>query len=343
METSSSLAATWSPKTVGGEQRQQEPPRAGTLEHMNSETPDAPLLANTDSALARPLPAALAGARADLLVAAYDLLAIPETALTLPWTWIGGSEQEVRYGAYRAAEALEEAEIEARTAASVADASERRAARLIGPSSAARWDLHGLLLPLDDGLLDADPGDGEWSIRLVLGHTISGQRGYGWATAWWQAQGYDPADPGLPAGAPEWLWAAMPDEATTEAEGSIGDLRTRLDATLDLSTERLAGLPDDRIDLGSRWSGFPVTIGFRFGRWGSHIREHTIQVEKALALLGHTPTEPARLVRNMLAAYGRAEAVVFGREGVDDAVARVARGAAEAKQAIRSAGEAAGA
>lgn len=310
---------------------------------MTDETPDAPLLEHTDPSLARPLPPALLGARADLIAAAHDLLATPEAALTLPWAWIGGSEEEVRYGAYRAAEALEEAEVEARVATSAADQTEWRAARRIGPSTAARWDLLGLLLPLEDRLLDADPGDNEWTIRLVLGHTISAQRAYAWGTAWWQAQGHDITDRELPPGVPEEIWVTLPDEATTETVGSIADLRARLDATLDLSTERLAGLPDDRIDLGSRWSGFPVTIGFRLGRWGSHIREHTVQVEKTLALLGHTPNEPARLVRNMLAAYGRAEAVVFGRHDVDDAVARLVRGAAEARQAVRSAKDAAGA
>jgi hypothetical protein len=110
-----------------------------------------------------------------------------------------------------------------------------------------------------------------------------------------------------------------------------------------MSAERMAGLPDDRLDLGSAWSGFHVSIGFRLGRWASHIREHTIQVEKTYALIGHVPSEPARLVRHVLAGYGRAEAVVFGRQGVDEAVERVARGAAEAREAVRAAREAAGA
>jgi hypothetical protein len=44
----------------------------------------------------------------------------------------------------------------------------------------------------------------------------------------------------------------------------------------------------------------------------------------------------------MLSAYGRAEAVVFGRQGVDDAVDRVVHGAEEARQAVHSAREAAG-
>jgi hypothetical protein len=309
---------------------------------MTSDTLDAPLLERTDPSLARPLPPALVGARADVIAAARDLLAIPEAALARPWAWIGGGEDEVRYGAYRAAEALELAEIDARAAASAQDAGERDAARVIGPSTAARWDLHGLLVPLDDELLDADPGGGEWSIRLVLGHIIGGQRAYAWGTAWWLEQGYEVTNLDRPTSLPESFWATIPDEATTEAEGSVDELRTRLDGNLDLSMERFAGLPDDRVGLGARWSGFPVTIGFRFGRWGSHIREHAIQVEKTFAMLGHTPTEPARLVRNLLAAYGRAEAVVFGREGVDDAVDRVVQGAAEARQAVHEAREAAG-
>lgn len=136
---------------------------------------------------------------------------------------------------------------------------------------------------------------------------------------------------------PESFWDAMPDDATAEAVGTFDDLRGRLDAILDLGMERLAGLPDDRLALPTRWSGFPVTLGFRIGRWSSHIREHTIQVEKTLAMLGHVPTEPARLARHLLAAYGRAEAAVFGRLGVDEAVARIAQGAAEARVAVRSA------
>ena len=308
---------------------------------MTTSIVDAPLLDNTDEALARPPSPSLERARSDIVAAAVDLLAIPEVALTNPWTWKGGSEEEVRYGAYRAAEALEQAEVEARSMVASTEADAGRAERIIGPATAARWDLHGLLLPLDEALLDADPGGGEWSIRLVLGHVISSQRAYGWGSAWWLRHPHAADDPTLPKSLPEAFWAGLPDEATTEAEGSVTDLRARFDAILDLSAERLAGTPDDRLELGARWSGFPVTIGFRLARWSSHIREHGIQIEKTFAMLGHAPTEPARLVRNLLAAYGRAEAVAYGRLAVDQAADRVAAGAAEARQAIRAAREAA--
>jgi DinB superfamily len=308
---------------------------------MTTTTIDPFLLDATEDAWARPLPADLAAARTEVVAAARDLLDIPEAALVKPWAWKGGSEEEVRYGAYRAAEALELAELEARAMLGPSEAREREAARRIGPLTATRWDLHGVLLPLDDALLDADPGGGEWSIRLTLGHVIAGQRGYGWGSAWWQGQGYAADDPALPARAPESLWEDLPDEATTEAEGTVEELRARLDHVCDMTVERLAGMPDDRVDAGARWAGFSVTIGFRFGRWSSHVREHTIQVEKTFAMLGHEPDEPARLVRNLLAAYGRAESAVYGRAGTDDAVARILAGAREARAATSAARDAA--
>lgn len=304
---------------------------------------DAPFLDRTDAALARPLHSAIAGARADVRTAAQHLRAIGDDALAKPWGWIGGSEEEIRYGAYRAGEALELAEIEARSALATADGDETDAARILGPATAARWDLHGLLAGLPEELLDADPGGGEWTIRLTLGHVINGQRGYAWGTAWWLDNPHD--DRGtVPSATPDELWETFPDEATTEAEGTLDDLRARLDGVLDLAAERLAGVPNERLRLLARWSGFIVTVGFRLGRWSSHIREHTIQIEKTLAMLGHGRDESERLGRLVLAAYGRAESAVFGRAagpGLDTAAGRVAEAAEEAREATAAARDAA--
>ena len=299
-------------------------------------TIETPFLDTTDPALARPLPTALAQARVDVLEAAAILLGIPEGDLIKPWPWKGDSQEEVRYGAYRAAEALELGEIEARTLMTAGDASETDTARRIGPATAARWDLHGLLLPLGDGDLDAGPGGGEWPIRTVLGHAAASQYGYAMGSAWWDAQGYRLDDPTLPAHIPDGIIEWLEDEGP-QSLGSLSDVRGRLDAYLDLTAERLAGMPDERSARAARWSGFAVPIAFRFGRMASHLREHTIQVEKTLVMLGRERPEPARLVRNLLAAYGRAESTVFGRRNADAAAQRIERRAAEALDAVRSA------
>jgi hypothetical protein len=56
-----------------------------------------------------------------------------------------------------------------------------------------------------------------------------------------------------------------------------------------------------------------VAIDFRLGRYGSHIREHTIQIDKTLDLLGRRPSEVERLVRLILETYGQLEAEFAGR------------------------------
>jgi hypothetical protein len=308
---------------------------------MSISTADAPLLRHTSPELARTLPDAIREARADLPAIVADILAIPESALERDWAWIGGGEGDVRYGIYRVHELFERAEVEASPRLRTSDRDGGVAAAIIGPATAARWDLHGLLAPLTDVEIDADPGGGEWSIRLTLGHAVNAQRAYGWSTAWWQERGFALDDPDLPPSVGDEFFADLPDEETTEAAGSLDDIRSRLDEILDLSAERLAGTPDDRLGYGARWSGFPVSVSFRLGRWSSHIREHTIQIEKTLVTLGRVPTEPERLARLTLAAYGRAEAVVFGQPDADTAAGIIRAAVGEACDTIADARRAA--
>jgi hypothetical protein len=261
-----------------------------------------------------PLPDEVLAARAAVAAAAVAYVTVADDRLERPWAW-RGAEADIRYGLYHGAELLEAATA---VAARVIDAAVREgrldppapAAGRIAPATLARWDLHGLLAGLDDASLDADPGGGEWTVRQTLGHVVAGQRGYGWYSAWWLSQtGADPFPTAVPASVAD----RMPDEHGSEMAGSLDDIRARLDATLDDSTARLGSLDDAELAARARWAGIPVDIGFRLGRWGSHIREHTIQVEKTLAMLGRQPSEVERVVRTILAAYGRLEAVVFAR------------------------------
>jgi hypothetical protein len=54
-----------------------------------------------------------------------------------------------------------------------------------------------------------------------------------------------------------------------------------------------------------------VTLGFRTHRWGAHLEEHTLQVEKTLAMLGAPVPETARLHRLLCRAWGDLEALVL--------------------------------
>src|SRR5512132_295174 len=109
---------------------------------MSISIADAPLLRHTDDELARPLPDAIRDTRAMLPAIVADILAIPESALPRDWEWIGGGEGDVRYGIYRLHELFERAEIAASRQLGRSGRDGGFAAAIIGPATAARWDLH---------------------------------------------------------------------------------------------------------------------------------------------------------------------------------------------------------
>jgi hypothetical protein len=304
--------------------------RARTLAGMT--TPGAgDLLASLTHGIApRPLPRALHPARADVLAAVRNLATVADDRLVKPWSWIGGSQEELRYGFYRIAESFDLAAIEAADAFRAAGIERGRAGDLIALATAARWQLNGVLETVPDRDFAADPGGGEWSIRQTVGHMISSQRGYSVGTSWWVSKRHAANDPPLPSQVPDELWNALPTEED-DGTGTAPEVRDLFDGLLDRSAERLAGLDRTSLGYGARWSGFAVDVGFRLGRWSSHIREHTIQVEKTLVLLGRETTEVQRLIRGVLSAWGRAEAVVFGAPDADDAAAILAAAAANAR------------
>ena len=288
-----------------------------------------PLRQLVDPGYARPLPAALATGRRDLLAAVRELRAITDADLIRPWPWKGGSEEELRYGFYRIAESFELAGIEAQAKLRSAGVARGKTADRIAPVTAARWDLQGLLLTLPDATWDADPGGEEWTIRRTMAHVIQSQRYYGVGTAWWQGQAYAADDPELPAAVPDPVYGDLPSEEA-EAEGTPAEVRDRLDDVIDRSSAALGGLPIEGLAAGARWSGFAVDVDFRLGRWSSHLREHTVQVEKTLVMIGHRPTEVDRLIRLVVAAWGRAEAEVYGASNAEagaDELAAAASGA----------------
>jgi hypothetical protein len=242
--------------------------------------------------------------RATLATALADFTAVPDDALERPWPWRGG-EADVRYGFYRCYELLEETRARVRPLLAAALTKEPPARALVASATVARWELHGLLAGLDDADLDADPGNHEWTLRQTLGHIVGGQRAYGWFTAWRLDQPKLPPEQ-FPPSVPDELGDVLPDE-TLEGAGRLDEIRTRLDAILDDSAGALGGLDHDEMAAGARWSGVEVTVGFRLGRWSSHIREHTVQLHKTLAMIGRPRREVEYLVGLIGAAYGRLE------------------------------------
>jgi hypothetical protein len=288
-----------------------------------------------------PITAPVRRARADIRAAIADVVAVPDDALERPWRWHADDpgDLDVRYGLYRLHESLEESA--AAVAASRTDGVAGPAVPLLAASGAARWELNGALAGLPDDAWDADPGGGEWTVRRTVAHVISAQRAYGWTTAWFLHRAGE-ADAGEYA--PEGALPPEPEEAS-EADGSVVDVIARLDDLVDQAIETLAGLDAAGLAAPGRWSGIPITVVFRINRLGSHIREHTIQVDKTVAMLGRPVHEADRIARLVLGSYGRLEALVVGRHSgsADADLALVETAAREAALSAADARAAAGA
>jgi len=257
-----------------------------------------------------PLPAALVRARAGLARSTPLFLSIPDSELEREWGWTGEGEGDIRSAFYIAMQAFESAA--GQVTRSLAGSAVGPAAGSIGAATEARWDLQGLLASLTDESLDDEPGGGDWTIRRTLAHAISSQRAYAWFSAWWMSRRDAPDYP-----------LSVPDDLAEQfdadispierlAEGSLAEVRARLDAFLDLSRELWLESSEDDLSVRARWMGFPVTTGFRVGRWSTHIQEHTVQVEKTLVLLDRAPTEVERMVRLLYRAFGRMESAAWG-------------------------------
>ena len=60
-----------------------------------------------------------------------------------------------------------------------------------------------------------------------------------------------------------------------------------------------------------------MPLEFRLHRFSSHMRQHTIQVEKTLVMLGCPPSETWRLLRIIYSALAAVESVTIGDESFD--------------------------
>lgn len=284
--------------------------------------------------MASPTTTDLATARGHFERALGDLLSVGEATLDAPWDWAGHGEVDRRYGFFRILE-----DLDATTARLDAVGGGRPVHEaIVAPATVARWELNGLVATLTEADLDADPGRGEWTVRQTIAHIIGSQHGYAVYNDWWRQQAIRTSEESLPY-APDGLDDPAWDEAIA-AHGTPDDIRGRLHVVVDDAAALTSDLTDDDLALVARWSGLPVTLAFRQGRWASHITEHTVQVDKTLMWLGRQPSEVERLVRQLSAAWGRLEARVWPRARDEGAVAiavDAARRAAETAASVRAA------
>lgn len=194
--------------------------------------------------------------------------------------------------------------------ARVATAPSTTAQRVLAQHHVAWRDVTGALAGVGDEELDREPAEGEWPLRTVFEHLMGAELGFLLQIEWAIAR----RDSGEPFPVP------MPREGEAlrrynaiDVSGSLADILGRYDALHREIIAYCAPLSDADLDTPSVWwEEYTIPVRFRMQRWDAHLREHTIQVDKTLAGIGHAAREAERLVRLIHGALGECEGALIG-------------------------------
>jgi len=195
-------------------------------------------------------------------------------------------------------------------------------------------DLAGVVAGVRTEDLDRAPAEGEWPLREALVHMIGAEHGF-LSVSKIALNRHRAGKPDEPSDE-EWNTARAPyAEARKASEAAIraGDLAQIRDAfaTIHIRVLReLADITDTEIELPAWFWDGPMPLRFRLHRFEEHLRQHTIQLDKTLAVI-RPPTEAHRLIRNI---YNALADVEMASEPAEDLRAPVAATIVERAAAI---------
>lgn len=243
---------------------------------------------------------------------------LQDQALDREWAW-QDYDEGVRFAFFRNYEDLctLAARLEAGRSAPFSEAQ-----RILAQYHGAYRDLQALLLGIDDDLAMQEPAEGEWPLSNVLVHMIQAE-GTFFAIVYYTLERQRSTDASpleMPDEAWDAFWASDPFEQLKE-KGRFSELLAYYDQLHHRVLKAFAGIKDDELQLPVVfWESTPMPVRFRLHRFDSHMRQHTIQVQKTLDMLGRRPNEARRLLRLIYNALAKVESTRLGddKSGEED-------------------------
>ena len=240
---------------------------------------------------------------------------VPDSALAREWAWGAYDSEGVRFAFFRTYEELCELATKIAAERLAHGPAVSTAQRILAQYHAAYRDLQAALLGIEADEAGRAPAEGEWSPRRVVAHIVGADLGF-FGVIRYALDRHRSGD-GRPAEVPDEAWDAMlgEDEASIVAkldgplEGILSYHETLHERVLrefsDISEEELAA-------PSIYWEGYEMSLRFRLHRFDSHLRQHTVQIDKTLEDIGHRPNEARRLLRLIYAALAEAEGATIG-------------------------------
>lgn len=239
----------------------------------------------------------------------------PDADLEQAWAWNEYDSEGIRFAFFRTYEELRElaVRIEAERAGSRRPLTS--AQRILGRYQAAYRDLQSVLLGVAPDQMNQAPGGKEWTIRRVLAHVMSTDVNF-YVVVRYALDGYR-ANDGRPRVTPDDTWneiVGMEDDPLKALFDGSAEAILAYHAGLNQRIlVEFAGITQEELSAPSRyWESYDLDLRFRLHRFESHLRQHTIQVEKTLAATGAARTEVGQLARMLYRGLADVEASLIG-------------------------------
>ena len=241
----------------------------------------------------------------------------PDADLAKEWSW-REYDEGLRVAFFRTYEELRELAVILAAERAARGAPPTQAQRVLTQYHLAHRDLDAVLLAADDAALDREPAEGEWALREVIQHMVRADVGFRSVVRF----GLGSARAGeAPVRLPEeeWLASVRPDQVAAEAalSGSLADIIAYHGGLHASILQEFATITDEELAAPSYfWESELMPLRFRLHRFDAHLRQHTIQAEKTLEMIGRPATEALRLLRLIYAALAEVEGALIGAEAV---------------------------
>jgi uncharacterized damage-inducible protein DinB len=243
---------------------------------------------------------------------------ISDLDLEKPWAWHSYDSEGVRFAFFRTFENLQELAVRL---GRVRSNPPTEAQRILGQYHSAYRDLDAALYRIEPEFHEKPPAEEEWTLRRTLAHIVAADLGFfvrvKFALDRYREDGSGPTE------IPDEVWEGIAgeDDDSYKAlmESSLENLQEYHQGLHNRILTDFEDIEDKLLELPSQyWENEEMSIRFRLHRFESHMRQHTIQIDKSLVLLGIPPSETRRLTRMIFNALGNAESALIGPKDARD-------------------------
>jgi hypothetical protein len=246
---------------------------------------------------------------------AQETHGVGDKDLERAWAWGSYDSEGIRFAFFRTFEQLRQLAVELGQARTRRELAISEAQHVLAQYHAAYRDLDAALLGVGSDFFHQEPAEGEWPLRRVIAHIVSADLGF-YVVIRYALKRYRD-NPDLPEEIPDEAWEPImgmdEDAYRTLVDGPVENLREYHTGLHQRILTEFAGIRENELGVLSRyWEKEPMSLRFRLHRFESHMRQHTIQVDKTLEELGLPPNEAKRLLRLIYAALAEVEGTKIG-------------------------------